>query len=158
MKSETYPYYKPKCRPGLEPHRHFADGILGNISLPSRSATKSRAPTGLLAQRGLRSERNPRFDIERNYFDSAEIVLDDILIDFELDDMQLIGHENYEDYYEFMLYLYSNSKTIHDLDSLELLTLQTIADEPLGFAAGKARGILCFAYDICESDYGYASN
>lgn len=95
--------------------------------------------------------------MERNYFDSAEMVLDDIVIDFELSENQVIGHNNYNDYYEFMLALHNNNKTIHDLDSLEILALQSIADEPLGFAAGKARGILCFAYNICESDYGHVT-
>ncbi|MEA3444296.1 MAG: hypothetical protein U9R19_06160, partial [Bacteroidota bacterium] len=96
--------------------------------------------------------------IENNYFDTADMVLDDVLIDFELDDNQLIGHNNYVDYYEFMLSLHNYNKTIHDLDSLELISLQAIADEPLGFAKAKAKSILCFAYDVCEPYYGYVSD
>ncbi|MCF8373021.1 MAG: T9SS type A sorting domain-containing protein [Bacteroidales bacterium] len=96
--------------------------------------------------------------IDNNDFGSAETVLDDVLTDFDLDDQQLVGHENYVDYFDFMLSLFNNNKTIHDLNSTELSNLQAIADEPLGFAKAKAKSILCFAYNICEPYYGYVSD
>ncbi len=95
--------------------------------------------------------------IEYQKFDSAEIVLDNIPLDFVLDDDQTIGHNNYLDYFDFMESLYLNNKTIHDIDSLERIALQAIANEPLGFATTKAHNMINTIDGTCEEYYGYVS-
>ncbi len=107
--------------------------------------------------RNLLSDRFAIADIyiEYKYFDSAEMVLNDIPIDFELNENEMIGYNNYFDYYEFMSSLNDSNKTIHDLTETEITTLEIIADEPLGFASAKAQNILCFAYDMCNGRYGH---
>ena len=95
--------------------------------------------------------------IDYQKFDTAEMVLDDIPIDFVLDDDQIIGHNNYLDYFNFIKSMYLSNKTIHDIDSLERIALQSIADEALGFAAAKARNMLNTIDGTCDEYYGYVS-
>lgn len=96
--------------------------------------------------------------IDYQEFDSARMVLVDIAIDLDFDDDQTIGHNNYLDYINLMENLYLNSKTVYDLDRLEKIALQAIADEPLGFATTKARNILNTINGTCEEYYGYVSD
>ena len=56
-------------------------------------------------------------------------------------------YDNYYIYHDLMNDLYSTSRTIFDLDSLEFLTLQQIANDSTGWSSYKAQGLLCFAME-----------
>ncbi len=96
--------------------------------------------------------------IEEAKFDSSEIVLDQIPIDFDLDDQSIDEYDNYYLYHDLLKSLSDSNRTILDLDSTEIDLLEQIANDNTGPSAIKSRNILCFAFGLCEEYPGNLYN
>lgn len=92
--------------------------------------------------------------IENDYYDSAMYVVNDILLEYNLDDSQQIEYDNYLDYINFRLNLYNDGKTIFEIDSIDIIELTNIADVYQGIASQNASNILCVSAGICEPCFG----
>ncbi|MCF8371825.1 MAG: hypothetical protein K9H64_09395 [Bacteroidales bacterium] len=96
--------------------------------------------------------------IEEAKFDSSVFVLDQIPVDFTLDDVLLDEYDNYYIYHDLRQALNDSNKTILDLDTIEIALLEQIANENTGLASIKSRNILCFAYGMCVEYPGNPSD
>ncbi|MCF8372609.1 MAG: T9SS type A sorting domain-containing protein, partial [Bacteroidales bacterium] len=98
---------------------------------------------------------NDRYSIADSYieeakFDSSAIVLDQIPVDFDLDDPAIDEYDNYYLYHDLLQALNDSSRSIFDLDTTEIALLEQISNDNTGPSAIKSRNILCFAYGMCE--------
>ena len=108
--------------------------------------------------RNYRSQRdylNDRYSIVDSYieeekFDSSVLVLNQIPVDFTLDDAALDEYDNFYLYHDLLKSLNDSNRTILELDSTEVDLLEQIADDKTGPSAIKSRNILCFAFGLCE--------
>ena len=88
---------------------------------------------------------------ERKY-DQAEAVLREILTLFTFNELELIEHNNYMQFYHFKKQLQLSERNWTQLNETEIAQLQTIAEATRGRSASMAKGVLCFFYDICYED------
>ena len=96
--------------------------------------------------------------IEEAKFDSSILVLDQIPIDFTLDDRLLDEYDNYYLYHDLLQSLNDSNRSIFDLDTNQVALLQQIADDNTGIPSIKSRNILCFVYELCEEYPGNPSD
>jgi len=88
---------------------------------------------------------------ERKY-DQAEAVLREILTLFTFNELELIEHNNYMQFYHFKKQMKLSERNWTQLNETEIAQLQTIAEATRGRSASMAKGVLCFFYDICYED------
>ncbi|MEA3444514.1 MAG: T9SS type A sorting domain-containing protein, partial [Bacteroidota bacterium] len=110
-----------------------------------------------------RDNLSDRFSIADSYieeakFDSSVMVLDNIILDFDLDDTELNEYDNFYLYHDLLQSLNDSNLTIFDLDTVEIALLENIANDNAGPSAIKSRNILCFAYNMCEEYPGNPSD
>lgn len=116
--------------------------------------------------RNFHSQRDnlgDRYSIVDSYiaeakFDSSVIVLDQILVDFDLDDVTMYEYDNYYLYHDLLQSLNDNDRSIFDLDTTEIALLDQIANDHTGTSGIKSRNILCFAFGLCEEYPGNPSD
>ena len=87
--------------------------------------------------------------IEENDFENAENILDDIVLDFDLDDRKLDEFDNFVELFDLLKNLNDSNRTIFEMDTTQKSDMETIAAEN-GWAGAKARNILCYVYGLCE--------
>lgn len=84
---------------------------------------------------------------QKNDFQSAQSIVDDMPSKFKLNDEEIIIHQTYDDLFTHLRTFHDNAKTIYQLDSLDVLKVKELAD--YGYGIGKI-----YARNICEI-YGY---
>jgi len=87
--------------------------------------------------------------IELNEFDSVRMVLDTIDARYDLKEIDLTEFEYFEDYVNFRESIYDDERNYMQLDSLEIIELQNMAEGSNTRASLMAQNILCFGYGIC---------
>ncbi|MCF8373790.1 MAG: T9SS type A sorting domain-containing protein, partial [Bacteroidales bacterium] len=110
-----------------------------------------------------RDNLGDRYSIADSYiaeakFDSSVIVLDQILLDFDLDDATIDEYDNYYLYHDLLQSLNDSNRSIFDLDTTEIALLDQIANDKTGKSGIKSRNILCFAFGLCEEYPGNPSD
>lgn len=96
--------------------------------------------------------------VELGYIDSANYVLEDVNLIFELNDIQQGELNNYSSYLDFLNNLSAEGRTILQLDSSEILFLQDLCLYQYGSAVQQAKNALCIGTGICEPSYGIIDN
>lgn len=106
----------------------------------------------LNSRNSLRSQyRVVELMIEKEDFDIADTLMQDILNDHTLSTAQTSEHNNLQSFIDFRSTLDSLGKNYMELDEGELTTLRSIAEAETGRSSGMARNILCFGYGECIS-------
>ena len=90
--------------------------------------------------------------IEDNNYELATEYLEQIPILFSLNKDDNAEYDNFVEFLNFRSRISGREKTIMQLDSLEIETLQEIADNNTGRSSVMAQNILCFGYKRCK-DY-----
>jgi hypothetical protein len=85
-------------------------------------------------------------------YDQAEIVLREMPALFAFDELEMIEHNNYMQFYHFKKQMHLAERDWTQLHEAEIAYLQTIAEATRGRSASMAKGVLCFFFDICYED------
>jgi hypothetical protein len=90
------------------------------------------------------------FYLAKQQYTQAEVVLNNIPLQFELNVQDAANHTAYTTFYYFKKDVQQNNISIHKLDSTRLENLKAIADATdATFARSMARNTLCFFYKHC---------
>ena len=85
-------------------------------------------------------------------YEKAEALLSSIPALFDLDESELIEHDNFVNFYNFRDTVQLSGRNVAQLNEDEIAELEVIATNNDGLSATLAKNILCFFYDICYDD------
>ena len=85
-------------------------------------------------------------------YDQAEIVLREIPEKIFFDELGLIEHVNYMQFYHFKKQMILSERDWRQLNEEEIVQLRHIAEATHGRSSSMAKGVLCFFFDICYED------
>ena len=71
---------------------------------------------------------------------------------YNLNEIEMLEHNNYVSLYDFKNKVRESGRTIAQLDKEEINQVLCFAEASSGLSSVMARGILCFFYDICLED------
>lgn len=127
----------------------IADILISNSMLDS-IPNKNEARSWLLRRGNLSDYYSVAGSyIESNNFTLVNFYLNQIPNIFNLNGIQQEEHQNFINYTELRSNISLDGRNILQLDTLEIETLQQIANNKIGIASTYAQNILCYAYHQC---------
>lgn len=128
----------------------YISGLLISDCMSDSTQLKTEARSWLLRRASLADYYSVAESyIENNDFTSANATADQIINIFELNEEQQAEFQNFRNYIEFRRSISESGRSIMQLQSSEIGSLQQIANATTGRTSAMAQNILCFGYQLC---------